>query len=104
MLDDAAEVLTTSRGAVAPFARATQAMALLLLLAVHVLWARSRAAESWTLTEWGLGPLRRGVLAGLEVLPPAVVAAPLGAGLALAGVALAGPPGRLGVRESLAAT
>lgn len=104
VLDDAEEVLTASRAAVAPFARATQAMALLLLLAVHVLWARSRAAESWTLTEWGLGPPRRGVLAGLEVLPPAVVAAPLGAGLALAGVALAGPPGRLGVRESLAAT
>lgn len=103
VLDDAEQVLVASRGAVAPFARATQAMALLLLLAVHVLWARSRAAESWTLTEWGLGPLRRGVLAGLEVLPSVVVAAPLGAGLALAGVSLAGPPGRLGVQDSLAA-
>ncbi len=104
VLDDAEEVLAASRAAVAPFARATQAMALLLLLAVHVLWARSRAAESWTLTEWGLGPLRRGAVAGLEVLPTALLAAPVGAGLAVAGVSLAGPPGRLGAEDSLTAT
>lgn len=99
VLDDAEAVTRASRAAVAPFARATQVMALLLLVAVYVLWARSRTAESWTLTGWGLGPLRRGALAALEVLPCAVVAAPVGAALAVSGVSLAGPPGRLGVRE-----
>lgn len=104
VLDDADAVTTTSRSAVAPFARATQVMSLLLLVAVYALWARSRTAESWTLTGWGLGPLRRGGLAALEVLPCAVLAAPVGAGLAVAGVSLAGPPGRLGVREMLEET
>lgn len=99
VLDDADAVTRTSRAAVAPFVRATQVMSLLLLVAVYALWARSRTAESWTLTGWGLGPLRRGGFAALEVLPCAVVAAPVGAGLAVAGVLLAGPPGRLGVRE-----
>lgn len=104
VLDDAESVTTTSRAAVAPFARATQVMSLLLLVAVYALWARSRTAESWTLTGWGLGPLRRGVLAALEVLPCAVVAAPVGAALAVAGVSLAGPPGRLGMREVVTQT
>ena len=104
VLDDADAVTTTSRAAVAPFARATQVMSLLLLVAVQALWARSRTAESWTLTGWGLGPLRRGALAALEVLPCAVAAAPVGAGLAVAGVVLAGPPGRLGVEELTART
>lgn len=104
VLDDADAVTTASRAAVAPFARATQVMSMLLLVAVYALWARSRTAESWTLTGWGLGPVRRGVLAALEALPSAVVAAPAGAALAVAGVSLAGPPGRLGVRDLLGAS
>lgn len=104
VLDDADTVTSTSRAAVVPFLRATQAMSLLLLLAVFVLWTRTRAPESWTLTGWGLSPVRRGAVAALEVLPSAVFAAPVGAALAVAGVTLAGPPGRLGVRDTVAAT
>ncbi|MEZ5092607.1 hypothetical protein [Nocardioides sp.] len=89
-----------SRVQVTPFVRATVLLAVGLLLVALVLLASRRSLEHESMTASGMSLLQRGLVATLELVPVAVLAAPMGLLLAWADVRFFGPPGRPGMAES----
>ncbi|MDF1602940.1 hypothetical protein [Nocardioides sp. YIM 152315] len=87
----------TARDQVRPYAVAGQVLAAALLVAAWVLLGRSRRREQLLVSGLGLRPSRLAALAGLEALPVALLAVPLGLGLACLGVLTAGPPTEAGL-------
>ncbi len=83
---------TSARDQVRPYAVAGQVLAAALLVAGWVLLGRSRRREQLLASGLGLRPAQVAGLSALEVLPVCLLAVPLGAALALLGLAVAGPP------------
>ena len=83
---------TSARDQVRPYAVAGQVLAGFLLLAAWVMLGRSRRREQLLVSGLGLRPSQLAALAGIEVLPVLLLAAPAGLGLAGVGVLTAGPP------------
>ena len=83
---------TSARDQVRPYAVAGQVLAGFLLLAAWVMLGRSRRREQVLVSGLGLRPLHLAALAGIEVMPVLLLAAPAGLGLAGVGVLTAGPP------------
>ena len=93
IVEHAAVTATQSRDQVRPYALAGRVLAVVVLVAAWVLLAHSRRREQVLLSGLGLRPGAQSVLAMLEVLLAALLAAPVGVGLALLGLRLAGPGG-----------
>lgn len=83
---------TSARDQVRPYAVAGQVLAGFLLVAAWVMLGRSRRREQLLVSGLGLRPSHLAGLAGIEVLPVLLLAAPAGLALAGLGVLTAGPP------------
>jgi hypothetical protein len=85
------ETADRAQDQVRPYVVAGQVLALVVLVAAWGLLMHSRRREQVLVSGLGLRPAETGLLAVLEALPAAVLAAPAGLGLALVGLLALGP-------------
>ncbi|MDN4174667.1 hypothetical protein QWY28_17025 [Nocardioides sp. SOB77] len=102
VVDDAGAAAASAERQVGPYATSGQVLAAALLVTAWVLVGRSRRREGALAAGLGVHPAMVGGLTVLELAPPAVVAVPVGTGLALLAIAVAGPPADLGPGDLVA--
>ncbi|MCR6030955.1 hypothetical protein GGQ22_05815 [Nocardioides sp. zg-579] len=99
VVDEAGSAALSAERQVGPYAAAGQVLAAALLVTAWVLVGRSRRREGALAAGLGVHPLAVAGLTVLELVPVAVLAAPVGVGLALLAIAVAGPPAALGAGD-----